>query len=153
MRDRTGGGGSCASPPVRHSAGGRAVRAVRDRRQIYTPRRPLGVVGLITPWNFPAAIPNWKLAPALDLRQHRGDEARRGGPYRLHIAECFAEAGLPAGVLNVITGRGSTVGDALVATRACARSRSPARSPSDTACATGDGPATRVQLELGGHNP
>ena len=46
---------------------------------VYTIRRPLGVVGLITPWNFPAAIPAWKSAPALDLRQHRRDEARAGG--------------------------------------------------------------------------
>ena len=74
---------------------------------LYTRRRPLGVVGLITPWNFPVAIPVWKLAPALvygnTVVLKLGYEAPRTG---LHIAECFAEAGLPAGVLNVLTGRG-----------------------------------------------
>ena len=59
-------------------------------------RRPLGVVGLITPWNFPIAIPVWKLAPALiygnTVVLKLGYEAPRTG---LHVAECFAEAGLP----------------------------------------------------------
>ena len=73
--------------------------SVPDQR-LYTLRRPLGVVGLITPWNFPIAIPVWKLAPALiygnTLVLKLGYEAPRTG---LHVAECFAEAGLPAGVL------------------------------------------------------
>ncbi len=83
--------------------------------QVSTRRRPLGVVGLITPWNFPIAIPVWKLAPALiygnTVVLKLAFEAPRTG---LHVAEAFAEAGLPAGVLNVLTGRGSTVGAALV---------------------------------------
>ena len=77
---------------------------------------------LITPWNFPLAIPVWKLAPALVygntvVLKLAWDAPRTG----LHIAECFDEAGLPPGVLNVITGAGSTVGDALVERSACAR--------------------------------
>ena len=92
-------------PPLlrRRGAGGRSgerLRAVRRPAASSTPiRRPLGVVGLITPWNFPAAIPVWKLAPALDLRQHRRAQARatrRRSP-GLHLAACFDEAGLPAG--------------------------------------------------------
>ncbi len=71
--------------------------SVADQR-LFTVRRPLGVVGLITPWNFPIAIPVWKLAPALiygnTLVLKLGYEAPRTG---LHVAECFAEAGLPAG--------------------------------------------------------
>ena len=71
--------------------------SVADQR-LFTLRRPLGVVGLITPWNFPIAIPVWKLAPALiygnTLVLKLGYEAPRTG---LHVAECFAEAGLPAG--------------------------------------------------------
>src|SRR5262249_18449586 len=83
--------------------------------QVATRRRPLGVVALITPWNFPLAIPVWKLAPALiygnTVVLKLAYEAPRTG---LYLAEAFAEAELPAGVLNVLTGRGSTVGAALV---------------------------------------
>src|SRR4029450_12169414 len=82
---------------------------------LFTLRRPIGVVGLITPWNFPIAIPVWKLAPALiygnTVVLKLGYEAPRTG---LHVAECFAEAGLPAGVLNVLTGSGSKAGAEIV---------------------------------------
>ena len=75
--------------------------------QVSTRRRPVGVVALITPWNFPIAIPIWKLAPALiygnTVVLKLAYEAPRTG---LHIAEAFAEAELPAGVLNILTGRG-----------------------------------------------
>jgi len=124
-------------------------------QRLYTLHRPLGVVGLITPWNFPIAIPVWKLAPALiygnTVVLKLGYEAPRTG---LHVAECFAEAGLPPGVLNVLTGSGSKVGAELV--------RNPGlRAISFTgSVAVGQGvreEATardcRVQLELGGHNP
>src|SRR3990170_4336613 len=77
-------------------------------QRLFTLRRPLGVVGLITPWNFPAAIPAWKAAPALvygnAVVMKVGYEAPRTG---LHLAEAFAEAGLPAGVFHVLTGAGS----------------------------------------------
>jgi aldehyde dehydrogenase (NAD+) len=124
-------------------------------QRLYTVRRPLGVVGLITPWNFPIAIPVWKLAPALihgnTVVLKLGYEAPRTG---LHVAECFAEAGLPAGVLNVLTGAGSTVGAELVASpdvRAISFTGSVAvgHTVRDQATARG----CRVQLELGGHNP
>jgi alpha-ketoglutaric semialdehyde dehydrogenase len=124
-------------------------------QRLYTLRRPLGVVGLITPWNFPIAIPVWKLAPALIYGNTAvlklGYEAPRTG---LHVAESFAEAGLPAGVLNVLTGSGSKAGAELV------------RNPDVRAISfTGSVPVgrgvreeatardCRVQLELGGHNP
>jgi acyl-CoA reductase-like NAD-dependent aldehyde dehydrogenase len=123
--------------------------------QILTQRRPLGVVGLITPWNFPAAIPIWKLAPALAYGNTVVIKLAWDAPATgLLLAECFDEAGLPAGVLNVITGSGSKVGAALV--------RDPrVRAVSFTgSVAVGHGvrdEATRlgkrVQLELGGHNP
>jgi aldehyde dehydrogenase (NAD+) len=123
--------------------------------QVSTHRRPVGVVALITPWNFPIAIPVWKLAPALiygnTVVLKLAYEAPRTG---LHVAEAFAEAELPPGVLNVLTGRGSTVGAALV--------RDPrVRAISFTgSVATGHGvrdeatkAGKRVQLELGGQNP
>ncbi len=122
---------------------------------VSTRRRPVGVVGLITPWNFPIAIPVWKLAPALMYGNTVVLKLAYEAPLTgLHVAEAFAEADLPAGVLNVITGRGSTAGAALV--------RDPrVRAISFTgSVATGHGvrdeatrAGKRVQLELGGHNP
>jgi aldehyde dehydrogenase (NAD+) len=128
--------------------------SVADQR-LFTLRRPLGVVGLITPWNFPIAIPVWKLAPALiygnTLVLKLGYEAPRTG---LHVAECFAEAGLPAGVLNVLTGAGSKVGAEIVSNpgvRAISFTGSVPVGRSVRAEATARD--CRVQLELGGHNP
>lgn len=123
--------------------------------EVSTRRRPLGVVALITPWNFPLAIPIWKLAPALiygnTIVLKLAYEAPLTG---LHIAQAFAEADLPAGVLNVLTGRGSTIGAALVRdprVRAVSFTGSvpTGNSVRDEATKLGK----RVQLELGGHNP
>ena len=150
-----------AAAILRYSAG-EAFRPVGEvyepsvgNQRLYTLRRPLGAVGLITPWNFPAAIPVWKLAPALiygnTVVLKLGYEAPRTG---LHIAECFAEAGLPAGVLNVLTGAGSKVGAELVRNRhvraisftgSVPVGRSVRKEATERNC--------RVQLELGGHNP
>src|SRR5438876_2432915 len=123
--------------------------------QILTLRRPLGVVGLITPWNFPAAIPIWKLSPALAYGNTVVLKLAWDAPLTgLLLAECFAEAGLPAGVLNVITGAGSKAGNALVRdprVRAISFTGSVPVGHSVRDEATGLG--KRVQLELGGHNP
>ena len=143
-------------------AAGEAWRPIGDlyepsvpNQRLYTLRRPLGVVGLITPWNFPIAIPVWKLAPALiygnTLVLKLAYEAPRTG---LHVAECFAEAGLPPGVLNVLTGSGSKVGAEIVrnpGVRALSftGSVSVGKAVRDEATARD----CRVQLELGGQNP
>jgi acyl-CoA reductase-like NAD-dependent aldehyde dehydrogenase len=122
---------------------------------VYTVRRPLGVVGLITPWNFPAAIPVWKLAPAVAYGNAAVLKLATEAPVTgLRLAECLADAGLPAGVLNVLTGSGSKVGNALVRdprVRAISFTGSipVGRSVRDEATMLGK----RVQLELGGHNP
>jgi aldehyde dehydrogenase (NAD+) len=122
---------------------------------VYTLRRPLGVVGLVTPWNFPLAIPLWKLSPALVYGNavvlKLASEAPLSG---LHMAECFEEAGLPAGVLNVVLGSGSKVGNAIVRhpeVRALSFTGSvpTGQAVRDEATRLGK----RVQLELGGHNP
>ena len=121
----------------------------------YTVHRPLGVVGLITPWNFPAAIPAWKVAPALvygnTVVMKLAQEAPLTG---LHLAACLEEAGLPAGVLNIVIGRGSEVGTPLVEhpdVKAISFTGSVpvGRSVREEATRLGK----RVQLELGGHNP
>ncbi len=150
-----------AATILRYS-GGEAWRPIGEQyepsvpgQRLYTLRRPLGVVGLITPWNFPIAIPVWKLAPALiygnTVVLKLGYEAPRTG---LHVAEAFAEVGLPAGVLNVLTGAGSKVGAELVRNAGVhaisfTGSVPVGRSVRDEATARD----CRVQLELGGHNP
>ena len=105
---------------------------------VSTRRRPVGVVGLITPWNFPIAIPVWKLAPALMYGNTVVLKLAYEAPLTgLHVAEAFAEAELPAGVLNVDhRPRLDRRRRDRAAIRGCARSRSPARSPPGTACAT-----------------
>ncbi|MCH2506274.1 MAG: aldehyde dehydrogenase family protein [Dehalococcoidia bacterium] len=81
----------------------------------YTTRRPLGVVAIITPWNFPLAIPAWKIAPALICGNTIVFKPASATPWSaIKLMEVFEDAGLPAGVLNVVTGPGGSVGNALV---------------------------------------
>jgi aldehyde dehydrogenase (NAD+) len=80
-----------------------------------TKRTPLGVVGIITPWNFPVAIPIWKLAPALVYGNTVVFKpASEGAVTAAKVIECFAKAGFPDGVVNFITGSGSVVGQGLI---------------------------------------
>ena len=123
--------------------------------QVYTLRRPVGVVGLITPWNFPLAIPAWKLAPALVAGNTVVLKPSEEAPVSaIHLARCLVDAGLPPGVLNVVIGRGAEAGGELV-TRPEVRAISftgsarVGRRVRDEATALGK----RVQLELGGQNP
>ena len=81
----------------------------------FTLQEPLGVVGLITPWNFPAAIPLWKAAPALAFGNTVVLKAAEQSSHTAVLLARSAEsAGIPAGVFNVVLGAGGTVGDALV---------------------------------------
>ncbi len=81
----------------------------------YTIRRPMGVVAIITPWNFPLAIPAWKIAPALICGNAIVFKPASATPYAATLlTEVFEEAGIPPGVLNLITGSGGSVGNALV---------------------------------------
>jgi alpha-ketoglutaric semialdehyde dehydrogenase len=78
-------------------------------------RMPIGVVGVITPWNFPIAIPSWKIAPALVCGNTVVFKPATDTPtLGERFVELFAEAGLPAGVLNIVHGGGGAVGDRLV---------------------------------------
>jgi aldehyde dehydrogenase (NAD+) len=81
---------------------------------MFTTRTPIGVVGVITPWNFPVAIPIWKIAPALIygntvVFKPAGDTTVTAAK----VVECFHEAGLPVGVINFITGSGRVIGEGL----------------------------------------
>ena len=78
-------------------------------------RMPIGVIGVITPWNFPIAIPSWKIAPALVCGNTVVFKPATDTPaLGERFVELFAEAGLPAGVLNIVHGGGGAVGDRLV---------------------------------------
>jgi acyl-CoA reductase-like NAD-dependent aldehyde dehydrogenase len=78
-------------------------------------RQPIGVVGAITPWNFPIAIPSWKIAPAIVCGNTVVFKPATDTPaLGERFVELFAEAGLPAGVLNIVHGGGGAVGDRLV---------------------------------------
>lgn len=91
------------------------VVPVRDDALTYTVREPVGVVAAIVPWNFPLMIGMWKLAPALACGcTVVMKPAELTSLSALRIAELALEAGLPAGVFNVVTGPGRVVGDALV---------------------------------------
>ncbi len=81
----------------------------------YTTRRPLGVVGIITPWNFPIAIPAWKMAPALICGNTLVFKPASSTPMSASmLVKVFEDAELPPGVLNLITGPGASVGNTLV---------------------------------------
>ena len=78
-------------------------------------RLPVGVVGAITPWNFPIAIPSWKLAPALICGNTVVFKPAEDTPLlSLRLVEILVEAGLPKGVVNVVFGHGAVAGDAIV---------------------------------------
>src|SRR5699024_1070399 len=81
---------------------------------LLTTRVPLGVVGIITPWNFPLAIPIWKIAPALIYGNTVVFKpATETGVTATMLVECFEEAGIPSGVINLITGAGSVIGQGI----------------------------------------
>ncbi|CAM3371318.1 aldehyde dehydrogenase family protein [Brevibacillus invocatus] len=81
----------------------------------YSKRVPLGVVAVITPWNFPVAIPIWKIAPALICGNAViWKPAENSSLTATRLAQMFAETRLPAGVLNVVIGKGKEIGTALV---------------------------------------
>ncbi len=120
--------------------------------QAFTVREPVGVVALITPWNFPLTIASWKLAPALAAGNTVVLKPAELTPLTaLRFAELAAEAGLPQGVVNVVVGPGSTVGQRLVEHPhvdkvAFTGSTEVGRSIAAGAAAT----IKRVTLELGG---
>ena len=135
--------------------GGQTIPHDLPGNLLYTRREPLGVVALITPWNFPIAIPAWKLAPALlSGNSVVMKPASQAPAMTMELAKALAEAGLPKGVLNVVTGDGRSVGGEL------------AENPSIAALSfTGSYGVgnqiylqlarrmTRAQMEMGGKNP
>lgn len=94
---------------------GESMASVRPGIGVEVTREPVGVVGLITPWNFPIAIPAWKIAPALawgNCVVFKPADIVPGSAWAL--AEIISRSGIPAGVFNLVMGRGSVIGEALV---------------------------------------
>lgn len=97
-----------------NKAGGQTIPVAAAGTSL-TLREPIGVCGLIAPWNFPIAITAWKVAPALAMGNTLVLKPASQTPLTaLRLAELALEAGVPAGVFNVVTGSGSEVGEALV---------------------------------------
>ncbi len=121
---------------------------------IYTRRVPLGVVGLITPWNFPLAIPVWKAAAALVCGNTVVHKPASITPWCAKIlAEILAESGLPKGVWNVIFGPGGAIGDALVQhPDVAALSFTGSNEIGQRLYALGAAHKKKVQCEMGGKN-
>ncbi|ELY97669.1 aldehyde dehydrogenase family protein [Natrialba aegyptia] len=122
---------------------------------LYTTVEPLGVAGLITPWNYPIAIPAWKIAPALAAGNTVVIKPATLAPGVVHeMAEALDEAGLPDGVLNVVTGPGSEVGSTIAGHEAVdAVSFTGSTAVGNTVYDTATEDGKRVQLEMGGKNP
>lgn len=134
--------------------GGESLPSVVPNTSVFTRTEPLGVVGLITPWNFPIAIPAWKMAPALVSGNSVVIKPADLTPLSAsHLAQSLVDAGLPAGVLNVVHGAGSVVGDALVRNRdVAAISFTGSTAVGMTIHQLAGERRARVQLEMGGKN-
>jgi aldehyde dehydrogenase (NAD+) len=134
---------------------GESLPSVRPGVGVEITREPLGVVALITPWNFPIAIPAWKVAPALAFGNCvllKPADLVPGSAWAL--AEIIHRSGIPAGVFQLTMGRGSEVGDALVGHPGVSAvsftgSQAVGQRIAER-CAAG---LKKVQLEMGGKNP
>jgi alpha-ketoglutaric semialdehyde dehydrogenase len=136
---------------------GEKLPSVRPAIDVEVTREPLGVIGLITPWNFPIAIPAWKIAPALAYGNCVVLKPAELVPATAHaLAEIIARAGLPAGVFNLVMGRGSVVGEAMLRHRDVAGisfTGSVATGRRIAATCIESEPMKKLQLEMGGKNP
>src|SRR5690606_27808075 len=134
---------------------GETLDSVRPGIHVTITREPVGVVGVITPWNFPIAIPAWKIAPALAYGNtvvFKPAELVPGSAWAL--VDILHRAGVPAGVLNLVMGRGSIVGQAILesdAVDAVTFTGSVATGKKVAAACTDK--MRKFQLEMGGKNP
>jgi aldehyde dehydrogenase (NAD+) len=135
--------------------GGDNVPSERDRVLIQTRRRPLGVVGLITPWNFPIAIPTWKTAPALIAGNAVVLKPSDLAPLcAVRLVEALHEAGVTKGAINLVTGPGSKVGNEIVTNPDIkAISFTGSEGTGRNIAIEAAKRRARVQLEMGGKNP
>jgi alpha-ketoglutaric semialdehyde dehydrogenase len=138
---------------------GERMASVRPGIHVEVTREPIGVIGLITPWNFPIAIPAWKMAPALAYGNTvvlKPAELTPGCAWELVniMHKIIGQAGVPAGVVNLVMGEGPVAGQALiehpdVAAVSFTGSVATGRHVRSTVAGRGG----KVQLEMGGKNP
>lgn len=136
---------------------GEVVASIRPGVGIEVTREPVGVVGMITPWNFPIAIPAWKIAPALAYGNTVVIKPADLVPHSAWmLVDILSRAGLPKGVLNLVMGKGSVVGQAIIdspdvaALSFTGSVQTGRRIAAQCVAAT---PMKKVQLEMGGKNP
>lgn len=135
--------------------GGECLPSIRPGVEVEIYREPLGIVGIITPWNFPIAIPAWKIAPALAYGNcvlFKPAGLVPGCAWAL--ADIISRAGLPDGVFNLVMGSGAVAGQRIIEDPAVAAISFTGSTPVGrriaTACASR---GAKVQLEMGGKNP
>ncbi|MGB6308171.1 MAG: aldehyde dehydrogenase family protein [Steroidobacteraceae bacterium] len=134
---------------------GDSLRSIRPSIDVEVTREPVGVVGIVTPWNFPIAIPAWKIAPALAFGNcvvFKPAELVPGSAWAL--ADIIVRAGTPPGVFNLVMGRGSIVGEAIVSDpNIDALTFTGSVSTGRGILAAGASRGLKIQLEMGGKNP
>ncbi|WP_191059444.1 aldehyde dehydrogenase family protein [Geminicoccus harenae] len=134
---------------------GERIDSVRPGIEVDMRRDPIGVVGLITPWNFPIAIPAWKIAPALAYGNTIVFKPADLVPGSAHaLAKIIVEAGVPEGVFNLVMGRGSVVGQVFLDDpRVNAISFTGSVATGKRVAAAAAARLCKFQLEMGGKNP
>lgn len=134
---------------------GESIASVRPGVGVEVTREPMGVVGIIAPWNFPIAIPAWKIAPALcygNTVVFKPTDLVPGSAWA--IVDILHRAGLPAGVLNLVMGKGSVVGQAMLDSPDIAAISFTGSTATDQRVALASIKHNRkFQLEMGGKNP
>lgn len=140
---------------VSYTLGGQTIPHDLPGNLLFTRREPLGVVALITPWNFPVAIPAWKMVPALLCGNAVVIKPASQAPaLTLELAKALADAGLPKGVLNVLTGDGRPFGEELAANPAVAAVSFTGSAGVGAQIYSSVAPRMiRAQMEMGGKNP
>jgi alpha-ketoglutaric semialdehyde dehydrogenase len=133
---------------------GETIPSAQRRTFIYTVREPLGVVACVTPWNFPIAIPAWKIAPALVAGNTVVFKPASLTPLcAAQVVQCFLDGGLPDGVLNMVLGSGEALSRALTADeRVKAISFTGSSAVGRRLYAQAAERLCKVQLEMGGKN-
>ena len=136
---------------------GETLPSVRPGIGVDVTREPLGIIGMITPWNFPIAIPAWKIAPALAYGNCVVFKPAELVPGSAHaLAEIIVRAGVPAGVFNLVMGKGSVVGQRMLEHLDIAAISFTGSVPTGrrlAAAAIQAEPMKKIQLEMGGKNP
>jgi alpha-ketoglutaric semialdehyde dehydrogenase len=136
---------------------GELVNSIRPGVGIEVTREPIGVIGMITPWNFPIAIPAWKIAPALAYGNTVVIKPADLVPHSAWmLCDILNRAGLPKGVLNLVMGKGSVVGQAIIDSpdvAAISFTGSVGTGRRIAAQCVAASPMKKVQLEMGGKNP